>query len=165
MLLVSAHPRLGHACGPIRHRVHRSDYVVWHPTQRSEHVDLARPHERGLSQSGESPPNLNGHGASQSDLGLGWNDVESRRGPVGDLLSFLDVPRCPLRKIREKDEGEGCKLTSIVLPPPSMRFECYTTRFGETARVRWRFFSTLARIARTRRREGRNFIFGQNDEF
>ena len=160
MLWVSAHPRLGHACGPIRCRLHHSDYVAWHPTQRSEHVDLARPHERGPSQSEVSLPNLS-HGASQSDRG--WNGVESRRGHVGDLFSFLDAPRCPLGKIREWDIGEGCKLTSIMLPPSSMRFECNTTRFGETTRVRWRFFSTLARITRARCREGRNFIFGKND--
>ena len=163
MLLVSAHPRLGHACGPSHHRLYHSDYVAWHPTQRSEHVDLARPHEKDPSQSGVLLPNLKGHGASQSDRGPGWNDVESRRGHVGDLLSFLDAPRCPLRKIREEDEGEGCKLTSIVLPTSSIRFECYTTRFGDTARVRWRFFSTLAHITRARRREGRDFIFGKND--
>lgn len=163
MLLVSAHPMLGHACGPIRHRLHHADYAAWHPTQRSEHVDLARPHERGPSQSGVSRPNLNGHGASQSDRGPGWNDVESRRDHVGDLLSFLGAPRCPLWKIRDKGEGEGCKLTSILLPPSSMRFECHTTRLGETARVRWRFFSTLACITRARRREGWNFIFGKND--
>lgn len=79
----------------------------------------------------------------------------------GDCFPFLMRRDTLCGKIREKDAGEGCKLTSIVLSPSSMRFECYTTRFGKTTRVRWRFFSTLAGITRARGREGRNFILSK----